>query len=232
MDEQKGGLPQAPRAIKITIVAAYFAIWILNLYAARERTLDTIRTVLKAWIAIYALEVAIVFFPGWLSSPWVVKEMILHHSFSAFSLAIVVAIPPSVNQPIFVRTLGIWMLVNLNEAVFILVDVLGLSQRDSVLSIARRVFLPVYINIVVPAMVVCVNRHMIAGFGTPSTDGFSSACCWCSVFLGNAFAYIYYPYVGFRCVRSVQRTASTWKSVAKGVEAPSKEVSTILVLEA
>lgn len=205
--QHKGKVPQAPMPVKIFILAMYLSSLLLNAYAVWQwSNLDTMRFALSSWISLYLFETSMVFFPGWLSSPWVVNELILHHLVSSAFLGLVVAMPPCVNQAIVVRAMGVWMLINWNESLFILTDVVGADQRHSCLSIARRACLPPVLFIESPVITALVNYHLSIGIKTGSLDPLSLALSLCILILMNAFTWVYYPYVGYRCVKSLQRT--------------------------
>lgn len=162
---------QAPKRHKALQIVLYTNTWIATAVATGMWNVRWMRVAIAAWILLYTYELALVFYPGWfMSSVYSLQDLVTHHALSVFSaLVSILASYCEVGEAIALIG-GSWSLVNINEIIMFLLDICSMSQKDSTLSLARRLFLVVFCGAVTPCLTV---RCLILFFGM-----LRSPCDW------------------------------------------------------
>lgn len=209
---------QAPKNHKALQIVLYASTWVATAVSAGMWNVRWMRVTIAVWILLYTYELALVFYPGWfMSSVYSKQDLVTHHTLSVFSaLVSLLASYCEVGESIALIG-GSWSLVNINEITMFLLDICGMSQKDSTLSLVRRLFLVVFCGAVSPCLTV---RCLILFFGM-----LSSPCDWtcllpcalcslCAVLMQVAV----YPRILYRSVSTLYQsckssgTSRSWKS--------------------
>merc|ERR1712008_288521 len=139
--------------------------WMANVFAVGMWNVRWMRMVTSARILIYAQELAFLFIAKWLmSSVYNFRDLVIHHAISIVSgsVSIFASLSCEVGESMSMMG-GSWFLINLNEVVMFTIDICGQSQKDSTISMVRRLWLVIFCGVVTPCITVgcvwiCVER--------------------------------------------------------------------------